>query len=130
METLKIKWDPKTNFGPLGNQGGNSETEEVYPLKLYHPDDPPRPCQPKASQGLVKNNLFTRSEHHYRHTLTKSWLACHRTIALPGPVAVVQAGPQAVAQPGPQALAQPGPQAGALVESLVSPRARSALRHS
>ena len=26
---------------------------EVYPWEVYPPDDPPRPCRPKAGQGLV-----------------------------------------------------------------------------
>ena len=30
-----------------------SEAWEVYQLKLYRPDDPSRPCRPKAGQGLV-----------------------------------------------------------------------------
>ena len=34
-------------------QQAQSDAWEVYRLKLYHPDDPPRPCRPKAGLGQV-----------------------------------------------------------------------------
>ena len=43
-------------FSPSWAPQARSEAWEVYQLELYRPDDPSRPCRPKAGQGLVMMN--------------------------------------------------------------------------
>ena len=33
--------------------------QEVYPLKVYYPDDPTRLCRPKAGQSLVTTKVLS-----------------------------------------------------------------------